>query len=282
MTDRVVGRHVVRLGRVVSTMDEVARLAVDGEPDGTVVVAREQTAGRGRAGRPWRAPPGTALLCSVLLRPPVSPARLALLPLLAGVAVAETIEAEADLRVRLKWPNDVWLGDGPNGRKVAGLLLLARSGGAAIEHAVLGVGINANIAAPDLVPGAGSILAETGRPVDLDRLLDRLLTRLDAAYRDLLTADRAPSLAAWRARAALIGEPVAIEQDGRRLAGTMRGVDDDGALLLERDNGRIDRIVAGDLVRGPVRGEDDLRLGSSSAPETPNLGPARPNRSGDR
>ncbi len=91
MSDRVVGRRVIRLGTVGSTMDEATRLAAAGEAEGTVVAAREQTAGRGRAGRPWVAPAGTAALCSVVLRPPVAPARLATLPLIAGVAVAEAI-----------------------------------------------------------------------------------------------------------------------------------------------------------------------------------------------
>lgn len=255
MTDRVVGRRLLRYERIGSTMDEVTRLAAAGEPEGTVVVAAEQTAGRGRAGRSWRAPAGTALLCSVLLRPAVPPDRLGVLPLVVGVAVAEAIEEVTALRTRLKWPNDVWLGPGPVGRKVAGVLLAARSHGSAVGHAVVGVGVNANIAPADLPPGATSLLAETGRPVHLARLLDRLLGHLDAAYREYLAADGQPGLAGWRARAALLDHPVAVVRDGQTLAGTMRGVAADGALLLERDDGTIERIVAGDLVRGPVRQE---------------------------
>lgn len=256
MNDRVVGRRLVRLGRVDSTMAVAARLAAAGEPEGTVVVAEEQTAGRGRAGRAWRAPAGTAILCSVLLRPPVAPARLGVLPLVAGVAVAEAIEAVAGLPCRLKWPNDVWLGApeaGAMGRKAAGVLVEARSGAAGVEHAIVGIGLNVAIAPADLEPGATSLAAEAGRPFDLETVLDRLLARLDAAYLAFVAADGAPSLDGWRARAALLDEPVAIEIDGRRRAGIMRSVADDGALLLVRDGGAVERVVAGDLVRGPVR-----------------------------
>ena len=239
MTERVVGRRVVRLGRVGSTMDEAARLAAAGEPEGTVVVAAEQTAGRGRAGRSWHVPAGTALLCSALLRPTVPAARLGVLPLLAGVAVAEAIEAVGGPPARLKWPNDVWLGDGPVGRKAAGVLVTARPGSGTAGHVVVGVGLNANILPADLPPGATSLLAETGRAFDLDRLLDHLFDRLDAAYRAFVAAAGAPSLDAWRARAALLGEPVAIDQDGHRRDGVLRGVDADGALLLERAGGVV-------------------------------------------
>ena len=259
MTGRVVGRRVIRMGTVGSTMDEVISLAAAGEPEGTVVVADEQTAGRGRAGRPWRAPAGTALLCSVLLRPAVRPEQLAVLPLVVGVAVAEAIEDATGLLCRLKWPNDVWLGDGATGGKVAGVLLTARSRSAEVEHAVAGIGINVTADPADLPAGATSLLAEASCAVDIETMLGHLLTRLDAGYRAFLAAAGAPSLDAWRDRAALLGESVTVDVEGRGRTGVMRGVDDGGALLLERANGVLERIVAGTLVRGPVRREADQR-----------------------
>lgn len=253
MSERVVGRCLIRLATVGSTMDEVARLAAAGEPEGTVVVAAEQTAGRGRAGRRWWAPPGTALLCSVLLRPPVAPVRLGVLPLVVGVAVAESIEAVAGLPCRLKWPNDVWLGDGAAGRKVAGILLTSRLAGAKVDHAVVGVGINVAVPVADLPAGAASISVESGRCVGVEETLTRFLVCLDAGYRAYVDAGGAPSLAGWRDRAALLGEPVAVEIAGDRREGIMRGVDEDGAMLLEEGDGKVGRVVAGELVRGPVR-----------------------------
>jgi BirA family biotin operon repressor/biotin-[acetyl-CoA-carboxylase] ligase len=233
-------------------MDEVAALALAGEPEGTVVLADEQTAGRGRAGRSWRAPAASSILCSVLLRPAVPPHRLATLPLLVGVAVAETIETTVGLPCLLKWPNDVWLGVPPIGRKVAGILLAARSHAESVDHALVGIGLNVNIAPTDLPPGATSLQAATGRLLDRAELLDSLLDRLDAAYLSFAAAADLPSLDGWRARAALLNETVVVDVAGRRRSGIMRGVARDGALLLEEKPGAILRIVAGDLTRGPV------------------------------
>ena len=230
-------------------MDEAARLAETGEPAGTVVVAEEQTAGRGRAGRSWHAPRGTAILCSVLLRPSVPPDRLAVLPLVVGVGAAEAIEGVSGLPCRLKWPNDVWLG---RDLKVAGILLTARSGPAGVDYAIVGIGINVNVPLHSLPPGATSLLAEAGRPFDREFVLERLLERLDDEYWCFLTAGAARAIGGWRQRAALLHEPVTVTVGGHERAGIMRGVAEDGALLLERRDGTVERIVAGDLVRGPV------------------------------
>ena len=243
-----IGRRIVRLATTASTMDDAAALAAGGEPEGTVVVAGVQTAGRGRAGRGWAAPVGTSILCSVLLRPTVAPSRLGTLPLLAGVAVAETVEAVTDRGCQLKWPNDVLIGSG----KVAGVLMAARADADRVEHAIVGIGLNVNVA-PDALPaGAASLLAATGRGHDLDAVLALLLRRLDAAYRAFIERGGRPELDGWRRRALYLGEPVAVRDGERTLRGVMRGVADDGALLLEREDGALARVVAGDLVRGPV------------------------------
>jgi BirA family biotin operon repressor/biotin-[acetyl-CoA-carboxylase] ligase len=255
----------MRREQVGSTMDEVVELALAGAPEGTAVVAEVQTAGRGRSGRSWQAAPGSAILLSILLRPRPPVQRFGTLPLLFGVAVAEAIERIGELRPRLKWPNDVWL----DGRKVAGVLLTSRTAGA-VGFAVVGVGLNVTATVDELPAGATSLAVETGRPLDRDGLLDLLLDRLDAAYRSWDAADGRPSLAAWRERAALTGECVTVEIAGRCTAGIFRDIDDDGALLLGQQDGTIQRIVAGDLMRGPreattPRGSDGR---PSSRPES--------------
>ena len=241
-----------RLGTVASTMEEAAALASAGAPEGTVVVAESQSAGRGRAGRPWSDAPGRSLLCTVLLRPSVPPERLGLLSLVAGVAVAEAIEQSAGVPARLKWPNDVWLGDDPARRKVAGILLQARTGPAAVDHALVGIGVNVTSPETDLPPGGTSLLVAVGREIGRDELLASLLNRLADGYADFCATGGFPDLDPWRRRAALLGEDVAVEQAGVTLVGRFVGVDDDGALLLQ-DDGGVRRIVAGDLVRGPQR-----------------------------
>lgn len=239
----LIGHRLIRRDRVVSTMDEVAALAAAGEPEGTVVLAEEQTGGRGRAGRRWEAPAGTAVLCSVLLRPGLPPDRLGPLPLMVGVAVAEAVEAVARLRCQLKWPNDVWLGE----RKVAGVLIAARAGAV-----IVGIGINVDGPVSALPAGATTVAAAAGRPIARAALVERLLARLDAGYLVFTAARGAPDLGPWRARAAMLGEAVTIESGATRRHGRFVGVAADGALELAAGDGSVTRIHAGDLVRGPV------------------------------
>ena len=154
---------------------ESTQLLIDTSlPEGAIVVADHQTAGRGRLGRTWEAPTGKALLVSVLLRPPVernSPE----ISLVAGVAVADALERTLGLSVQLKWPNDVML----RRRKVAGCLAEARDG-----TVVLGIGVNVNQTRDELPPKAGSVLTLTGRELDREALLATLLDDLTTRYAD--------------------------------------------------------------------------------------------------
>ena len=165
----------VRLGEPrldVESCESTQALVDTSLPEGALVVADHQTAGRGRLGRSWTAPPGTALLFSVLLKPP--PERLApQLSLVAGVAVADALERATELSVQLKWPNDVML----RRRKVAGCLAEARDGAV-----VLGIGVNVNQTADQLPEGAGSLFTLTGREHDREALLALILDDLAARY----------------------------------------------------------------------------------------------------
>jgi BirA family transcriptional regulator, biotin operon repressor / biotin---[acetyl-CoA-carboxylase] ligase len=178
---RVRGRFGLDYRYVESTPSTQLLLAPDAQ-EGAVVAAGEQTAGRGRLGRSWVAPAGTSLLCSVQLRPTVSPDRLPELTGVAAHACAEAIEALTGLQTELKFPNDVLVG----GRKLAGILAEVREG-----RVVAGIGVNVNVAEADLPRGletpATSLLVETGREVDRAELLVELLERLERRYRAWLT-----------------------------------------------------------------------------------------------
>src|SRR4029453_555647 len=164
------GRPYVYFEQIDSTQ---RALPVDA-PEGAVAVAEEQTAGRGRLGRSWYAPPRTSVLVSINLRPQIDSARLPELSLIAGAAAAEAIAAETGLDPEVRFPNDVLIG----GRKVAGILAEARDG-----RGVLGIGINATTPLDELPePAATSLLVATGEPVDRARLLAALLERLEAHY----------------------------------------------------------------------------------------------------
>jgi BirA family transcriptional regulator, biotin operon repressor / biotin---[acetyl-CoA-carboxylase] ligase len=167
------GRPYLYFARCESTQRELAADA----PEGAVAVAEEQTAGRGRLGRTWRAPARTSVLVSINLRPAIEVARLPELSIVAGLATADAIASETGIRPEVRFPNDVLI----EGRKVAGILAEARE-----ERVVLGIGINANLAEAELPRDvdtpATSLLVESGGPVDRARLLATLLERLEARY----------------------------------------------------------------------------------------------------
>jgi BirA family transcriptional regulator, biotin operon repressor / biotin---[acetyl-CoA-carboxylase] ligase len=196
--------------RLADSTNERARvLAAAGAPHGTLVTADEQTAGRGRQGRAWAAPPRSAVLMSLVLRDLSE-----VLPLAAAVAVCEALPVEA----AIKWPNDVWI----DRRKVAGILVEGRP---QEGWAVLGIGLNVTDAPP--IEHVTALDSGIGTEEMLSRLLASLDRRLRSATSDVL--------AAWRARDALLGEPVRW-QDG---SGTGAGVDESGALLVDTDSGRV-------------------------------------------
>jgi BirA family biotin operon repressor/biotin-[acetyl-CoA-carboxylase] ligase len=229
-------------------MDDVTRLGEAGVDEGVVVIADEQTAGRGRAGRSWRAAPGSALLCSILLRPSVPPDRLSVLPLLTGLAVAEAIDDCAPVRCCLKWPNDIWIRE----RKVCGVLMTARSRARTVDFVVLGIGVNLIGNPEDIAPGATSIAAESGIVLEPMALLEALLMRLQSYYDSYVRLGGSFPVAQWRERAALIDEQVEVGDGGKVLTGTFLGVASNGALLLQTAEG-MRHVVAGDLSRGPIR-----------------------------
>lgn len=231
-----------------STNDLAASLAGQGAPEGTTVLASAQTAGRGRFGRRWFSPPGAGLYVSVVCR---NRDAAALLTLAGGVAVADGILAATGLPVRIKWPNDVVVEAGApvRRRKLAGILAEASSGADGLQHVVLGFGINLRPAAypPDLSATATSIETELGRPPDAGAVLGETLAALALRTAQLAAGDPAPLLTRWR-ELAPSARGAAVEWDTP--AGTARGVaagiSDDGALLVRRD-GRIERIISGEV-----------------------------------
>lgn len=213
-----------------STNERARELAVAGAPHGTLVTAGDQSAGRGRQGRVWSAPPGSALLMSVVLRD-----LRETLPLAAAVAVCEALPA---VDCRIKWPNDVQVG----GRKLAGVLVEGRP---QEGWAVLGVGVNVGVEefSGELASTATSLALE-GLTTGNEEMLHSLLVCLDARLQD----DAPAVLAAWRERDALLGQRVRW-RDGE---GTAAGIDQGGALLVDTSGGRV-TLHAGEvhLFRGP-------------------------------
>jgi BirA family biotin operon repressor/biotin-[acetyl-CoA-carboxylase] ligase len=237
---RFVVRHHAELA---STMDEARARAGEGAPDGTVVVARRQTRGRGRQGRDWFSPEGN-LYASVLLRPGLPPSRLSELGFIVALAVADAVDvALPGGRARLKWPNDVLVGDA----KVAGILVEIIEDNAAI------VGIGLNIAqAPGVAPYPVTCLRDAdphnaGATVSADAVLTHLLAALERHLAQWTEHGFARSREAWLARGPSPGDLVRVRIGARIDTGRFAGLDADGALLLAGD-GALRRVVAGEVV----------------------------------
>jgi len=268
------GSHVIFFSTIGSTNDVASTMAASGEREGAVVIADEQTAGRGRRGHEWFSPPGSGLYVSVVLTPArarVDRARATmLLPLAAGVALAEAVDAMTALPVVLKWPNDLLVAR----RKVGGILAEAiathgqgrpvldtrehcgasasASGGGApreLMNVVLGYGINVGGMAypPELGDRATSLEAELGRPVDRAQVWVETLAAMSRRYEDLLAGRFDAILDAWRKRApASRGARVTWNTPDGPRAGVTEGIDEGGALLV-RIGDRVERIVAGEV-----------------------------------
>ncbi len=248
---------LVHLPRVGSTNDAAKELAAQGAPEGTVVLADEQTAGRGRLGRRWMAPPGTCLLCSILFRPRLPLPQVPRLTMLCSLAAADAIEQVAGLRVALKWPNDLVVQcpmsnsqppASKSYRKLAGVLTETGLMGEQVEFAVVGIGINVNVPAeglPALAADATSILAETGRHTDQEELLAALLAGV-GTRNERLRAGENP-WAEWAARLATLGQSVTVTTSTGAWSGIAEAVDEDGALLLRTPDGALHRLLAGDV-----------------------------------
>jgi BirA family biotin operon repressor/biotin-[acetyl-CoA-carboxylase] ligase len=225
-TSGTLGHPRVHLQRTDSTNERARELAIAGAPHGTLVTAAEQTAGRGRRGRSWTAPPGSALLCSLVLRDPPEP-----LSLIAGVAVCDAVGE----RAQLKWPNDVVVE--PNLAKLAGILVEGRP---QEGWTVLGIGLNVAVRIDDLPADVRERAASLELPPSaIEPIMDRLLEALERR----LAEPSESVLDAWRARDALRGRDVSWAQGH----GRADGIDGEGRLLVRLDDGPTMALGAGEV-----------------------------------
>ncbi|MFJ2443229.1 MULTISPECIES: biotin--[acetyl-CoA-carboxylase] ligase [unclassified Streptomyces] len=233
-----------------STNSDLAARAAAGVAEGAVLVAEEQTAGRGRLDRSWTAPARSGLFFSVLLRPAVPAERLGWLPLLTGVAVATGLARAAGVDTALKWPNDLLVTVDGEERKAGGILA-ERAGDDAV---VVGVGLNVSLREDELpVPTAGSLALAGAVSLDRDTLLRAVLRSLERWYGDWRAADGDPALSgiqeAYAAGCATLGRPVRAQLPGdRELLGEAVAVDGDGRLVLRTAAGERHAVSAGDVV----------------------------------
>ena len=244
-----IGRARRRVESTGSTNADLARMALEDPalPDGFVLLADEQTAGKGRQGRSWSSPPGSGLTFSVLLKPGVTPLRASTLPLVVGLAVARAVEdLVPGCGVGIKWPNDLHVA----GRKLCGILCEMRAEGDVVRHVVVGIGLNVNLVAdempPEIAATATSLEILTGHRFDRDEVLDVILRSLDETYRLWQSAGFPALLGELGRRDVLRGRHVAVECGSRMVSGTAAGIGEDGALLVRLADGVVEPVYSGD------------------------------------
>jgi BirA family biotin operon repressor/biotin-[acetyl-CoA-carboxylase] ligase len=237
---------IVRFASLPSTNSEAAQRAIEGAAEGLVIVAGEQTAGRGRLDRKWISPAGAGLYVSIVLRPAIEISSWTLLPLLAAVAVHDALIATCGLVSDIKWPNDILV----QGRKLCGILAetVETSAGRAV---VLGIGINLTAAAfpPELGLLAISVEEAAGAAPTVDALLNSLLGTLARRYDQIKAVDGPAAIRReWTSRSSYAnGRQVNVSCVNEEFAGTTCGLENDGALRVETDAGEIKMIRAGDV-----------------------------------
>lgn len=243
---------VRRVAETGSTNTDLLELVRAGAPEGIVLVADHQTAGRGRLGRTWSAPAGSSLLVSVLLRPTLPAGRTHLTTVAAGLAAADAVEEVAGFRPGLKWPNDLVVETPAGARKLAGLLAESVVHRGEVAAVVVGMGMNARWPEPlpeALASAATTVSRVAGREVGPTDLLGAYLRALDRRYGTLVAGGGvAATAAAHRRGCATLGRRVAVELGDGSLEGTAVDVDDDGHLVLDLDDGGRRSVTVGDVV----------------------------------
>ncbi|MFD3446084.1 biotin--[acetyl-CoA-carboxylase] ligase [Microbacteriaceae bacterium 4G12] len=242
-----IGRNIHFEETVDSTQKIAARFVYEGAKEGTVIVAEEQTAGRGRLSRTWYSPKGTGIWMSIILRPEIPIQQAPQLTLLTAVSVAQAIEKCTGLSVGIKWPNDILIG----GKKAVGILTELQAETDKINAVIIGIGINVNQQkehfAPDIQNIATSLAMETGHPLNRAELMQVIFYQLEKLYKEYLANGFSVIKLLWESHAISIGKEITARTITNTLTGIAKGITEDGVLMLEDKAGIIHYIHSADI-----------------------------------
>jgi len=238
---RFIGQQVLYLPTITSTNEIARQEALRKAPEGTVVIAERQTAGRGRLKRTWITTEGN-IAVSLILYPPKK--YLYTLTMIASLGVANAIETVTGVKCQLKWPNDVLI----EGKKVGGILIETRTSIEKVDFAVVGIGINVSMKTsqyPEIAPVATSLLEVTGKTIHREELLKQLFIEIERYYMRTLSGEQVVN--EWRDRLVTLGKAVCVRQGDEIFEGTAENVTEEGSLILRRHDGVLMRFMAGDV-----------------------------------
>ncbi|MBU7007832.1 biotin--[acetyl-CoA-carboxylase] ligase [Phosphitispora fastidiosa] len=247
LTGKLIGSYIVYRETVNSTNDLAKELAREGAESGTVVIAEEQTGGKGRMGRKWHSPEGEGLWFSVILRPPISPSEAPKITLVAAVALAKAIRELNGIEAGIKWPNDILI----SGRKLAGILTEMSAEIDRVNYVIVGIGVNVNLDSEKLAEGlsetATFIEKESCGQVSRLRLLSGILDRFDVLYEEFINGHFSSILSLWKEMSVTINRWVRVTSIAGVDEGIAFDIDAEGALLLMKKDGSMKRVLSGDV-----------------------------------
>jgi len=250
---RFIGRKIEYYEKISSTNKRAKELISSSPPEGTLILAEEQTGGRGRLGRSWFSPPGAGIWMTVILTPKLPPAELPKLTLVGAVALSKAVYKELSLRPLVKWPNDLYLED----RKITGILTELSGEMGRLEYLILGVGVNVNQSMQDFPPElgdkAGSLRIFLGRSVSRISLLRRYLEYLEKEYLTALKNGFSEVISYCRNYSVTLGNRVEVTDGERIYRGEAVAIDENGALILKKEDGQQVRVLSGEVNLPPDR-----------------------------
>jgi BirA family biotin operon repressor/biotin-[acetyl-CoA-carboxylase] ligase len=244
LNTRFIGTRVYYFDEISSTMDIANQLGIKGAPEGTVVVAESQTKGRGRLGRHWISVKYKGIYFSLILRPVMLPTQVSILTLLSAVSICEGVQEVTGLEPRIKWPNDILLGN----KKLGGILTELVAEMDEIKFAIIGVGLNVNNTKLSLPAGSVSLREHRMETVNRLELLQEILRSFEVNYLALQERGNRTIIDKWRQYALTLGQRVRITCLNQQIEGEVQDIDDDGALLVRRDSGFTEKVLSGDVV----------------------------------
>jgi BirA family biotin operon repressor/biotin-[acetyl-CoA-carboxylase] ligase len=244
LTTKKFGRKMYLFERLDSTNTYAKQLASEGCEEGAIVIAEDQYAGRGRQGRMWVAEAGTSLTFSILLKPTIAPESIGILSLYAGLAITEAVMQQSGIRPACKWPNDILF----DGKKFCGILSEAVFNNGMLAATIIGAGLNINqLEFPhEIRQSATSLALVNGHTYDRTILLAAILQQLEYWYKYVQSGHHNIILDRWRTHCPMIGQEIAVDQQGTIIRGIASGLADDGGLIIQSNGSKI-KMFAGDV-----------------------------------
>ncbi|MBU2540422.1 MAG: biotin--[acetyl-CoA-carboxylase] ligase [Candidatus Omnitrophica bacterium] len=245
LNTQFIGKNIFYFDSLSSTMDKAMQLTLDAAQNGTVVIAESQSKGRGRLGRSWISPKHKGIYFSLILMPKIIPQQASILTIVIAVSVAEAIKQTCGLDPTIKWPNDILLGD----RKLGGILVEMNAEMDIIKFVIVGVGLNVSQSKTQLPTGATSLKVEGAKEVERVVILQTILKRIEQNYLKFTKEGSSFIIQKWRDFTSTLHSRIKVICQKEHIEGEAVDIDLDGGLLIRKDSGFVEKVMAGDVVR---------------------------------